>query len=39
MLEVAAVAPNDAWQQPILWLAGTIVGMAVSSQLSGSRCG
>jgi hypothetical protein len=38
-LDVAAVASNDAWQQPILRLAGTIVGVAVSSQRPGSRCG
>ncbi len=29
VLVVAAVSPHDAWQQPILRLADTIVGVAV----------
>ena len=29
MLIVAAVSPHDAWQQPILRLADTVIGVAV----------
>jgi uncharacterized membrane protein YccC len=39
VMVVAAASPHDAWQQPILRLADTVIGVAVGVAAAWEGCG